>query len=81
MDIAAFFLDPTDGYYAPAGPDSGNVEPPAAEPQLVGAGLAGADGLLGRCLTYSLQLDTSATQGEQAAVQRSAVVNWQTDSQ
>ena len=30
----------------------------------VGGGLWGADGLLGRCLTYRLQLDHTARQGE-----------------
>lgn len=31
---------------------------------VVGAGIAGADGLLGRCLTYKLRLHGSAVDGE-----------------
>ncbi len=33
---------------------------PAGTPVLVGAGLCGADGVLGRCLAYRLVLDRSA---------------------
>lgn len=35
---------------------------------LVGSGLAGADGLLGRCLTYSMQLSYIDTQSKSTVV-------------
>lgn len=54
---------------ARAGPAAAPAAAPAtaeqdAERTLVGAGLCGADGKLGRCLTYRLQLDQSATRGK-----------------
>lgn len=69
LDLAAaadddsFGADPS--AEAPASsPHLAEVQARFAGEPLVGSGLCGAEGLMGRCLTFKLQLDRTATQSE-----------------
>jgi len=55
--LAALFRGAAGAAAGAAAAPAGGTSAREGSSVLVGSGLAGADGLLGRCLTYSLQLN------------------------